>query len=176
MYALRGTLVHKSISTYLKEGKWIEPTEHEEYARLHLYIKKTGKEILSPLKCNFLGFLNKWGHLIQIEDSEQFVYDLQLGFCGTYDSKGLYVTEQDKIRIIIDYKTSSSYPQERKDEYGMQMAAYNLAGKLNAERAMIIPLNPKNKCGFGDPIILEDIGKYENMFLQKLKEFKQLVK
>lgn len=113
------------------------------------------------------GFLEKFGASYKVLESEKWVVSHELEYCGTMDADAMFLGN----RIIQDYKTASSYGQDKKDQYFEQMAGYDIANGSLATEYHIIPLNPKNKCGFGAPIITKDVTKYREAFLVKLAEF-----
>jgi predicted RecB family nuclease len=108
----------------------------------------------------------KWGDVIV----EKPLWCDQLQLTGTPD---LIARDGKGGFIVCDWKTSSSYPKAVKEKYFEQMAAYALmlsleAGLTPVTELHILPLNPRNKYGYGAPIKTTEVRKYINRFMEDL--------
>ena len=185
-YASRGSLVHKQISHYFTTGVWEEDILQIPDTKLDYMIVTQGSLKLDWRDCNFMGFWEKNNKdflpydFVEGQDTTppsptDYPVDVELFnddylFSGEADMQKLYY--QSKV-TLPDYKTGAVYTDDRLLKYWKQLSAYarTLGG---VEQMMIIPLNPKNKSGFGKPIIETDIDKYFNLFLQDRSAFKKI--
>lgn len=178
MYALRGTIVHDQAEHFVKTGEWKSMELHPDYEKVKNYRSAfiTDKNALLPDKCNLKGFIEKYWSSFEFKESEVKVINHELEYAGTMDANGSVLIDDRLVPAIIDFKTGSSYPQDKRDDYFMQMAAYDLGSGAKAQAYVIIPLTPKNKCGYSAPIVTTEVEKYREMFMAKKAEFDQLLK
>jgi len=188
-YASRGTIPHKvtavffetginklkekgiikdsySIEELLKYGEWKNPEDIPELATDVLIVKQ-GELGLDWNDCNPKGFLEKHGNRMKIIDFEKKIINMEYKYFGTMDIYG----EWEGKKAVMDWKTSSNIKETTAFK---QMSAYAYGLEEKVERLVILPLNPSNKSGFGNPIITEDIDRYFNLFLQDRQNFKKV--
>ena len=118
--------------------------------------------------CNFRGFEKKHGKDFEFGPCEVQVTNLEAGYAGRLDNDAKYKGEP----AILDFKTSSSYDKHKLAQYWKQLASY--AHPLGRKVLVIIPLNPKNKSGFGEPVVCKEVKKYYNLFLQDRQAFREI--
>jgi len=195
-YASRGSIVHAQIEHYFKTGSWETDILQIPDTKLDYMIVKEGSLKLNWEDCKFLGFWEKYGKdfvpvdyqfgkVIELEKGqkpEEVVppplkdYTLEVEcfndeflFAGRMD----FPCKYKSVETLADFKTGAVYTPERLNKFWKQLSAYaKTIG--NIKQLMIIPLNPKNKTGFGQPIIETDIDKYFNLFLQDRNAFKKI--
>lgn len=174
-YAARGTVVHRGVFQWFEDtkgGKAVPP----EYQIVTSFSDLVVEQILlSESKllvsdCNWLGFWAKHGERISFKFGERKIVNAEEGFAGRLDYYGLW----DKEPAVFDIKTASKYDERKKLSYFKQMAAYasGLKGVKKPKWLVIIPLNPSNKSGFGEPLVAENSDNLLNSFRQDLKQFK----
>lgn len=173
-YAARGTIVHRGVQQWFtdtKGGTNIPPDYKVTNVFSDLVVEQTllAESKLSVESCNWLGFWAKYGEKFKLTKSEKKVVSQKFGYAGRFD---LYGTYENKP-AIIDIKTSSSYPERKKLMYFKQLSAYAnaLFGVKRPEKLVIIPLNPSNKSGFGEPIIADNSENLFNSFRKDLSQF-----
>lgn len=174
-YAARGTIVHKQAEKMLKiiaEGeepkaldpKIIKTKEIQDAVKL----VENGTLGLSWKDCNPVGFWKKYGDDIEVEKIEFKVKNDRYLFAGTADIVGKYKEQ----RAILDWKTASNYSGNKLEKYKMQLSAY--AKCVGAKVGVILPLKPKNKSGFGKPIVIENIEPYWAKFLEAREKYREI--
>ncbi len=171
-YASRGSISHALGRHFLTTGKWeLDPLKTartpEERIRLleDMEIVARGNLKLRWQDCNFPGFLEKYGRDFKPwpgKTPEERFFDQDFRFTGAPDWPCLYKDEP----AIADLKTSGFYPVERVLRFMKQLAAYARIAAGEIKYIITIPLNPRNKCGFGEPIISTNVDGYFNMFVR----------
>lgn len=167
-YASRGTIVHKQIEHWFKTKVWEEDILKIPETKQHYMIVTQGSLDLKWTDCSFMGFWDKHGKDFTEIQNEQVVYNDEHQYAGTADLPCMY----KGIKTISDFKTGAVYDAQKLSKYWRQLSAY--AKCLGAEQMMVIPLNPKNKCGFGAPIVSDKIDYYFNLFLQDRESFRDI--
>jgi hypothetical protein len=180
-YAARGSIVHAQAKHFLRAGKWEDdplkiPRTPDEVTRMNhdVSVVTHGTLHLRWQDCNFLGFMEKYGTDFKpwkggIGDDVLFNEDYV--YSGTPDWPCLYKDEP----AIVEFKTSSNYPPVRMRKFKKQMSAYaNCVDPQAVKTLVLAPINPKNKCGFGEPIIERDIDKYFNLFKEDRFTFSEI--
>lgn len=163
-YAARGTIVHKQVEIYLQSGKWPQPEDIPEVYP-ELVIVKKGDLGLKLDDIDFVEYYKK--HPFDYIDLEEKVYNDEHRYAGRRDIRATF---NNKL-AIMDVKTSSAVNREKAFK---QMAAYAMATPgIQTDLMVVIPLTNKNKCGYGKPIIEDNIKKYWELFLVDRKNFKQ---
>ena len=174
-YASRGTIVHYIAEMFLialikgeEDPKEIDPTKVKEL-KDDVELVTKGSLGLSWKDCSFKGFWDKYGKDFDLStaETEKMVFNDKYLYCGTMDFVGNY----KGVRTVADWKTASSYDGEKKEKFFKQTAAY--AKCVGAEQLMIVPLNPKNKQGFGTPYITDDVEGYFRKFIEEREKFRK---
>lgn len=172
-YAARGTIVHKQIEVYLKTKQWMEPEDIPE-VQAEVEIVTKGSLQLEWNDCKFLAFEKKFGERFTFDSIEGELFNHLYRYAGRYDCIGTL----DQKKAVIDFKTASNYERGNVEKYMMQLSAYAKAYEEKMgekiETLVIIPLNPKNKAGYGGPIVTDKIDKYFHKFLEKRRMFEKL--
>lgn len=169
-YCARGQAIHTLIEN------WIDTKQWGPYKKIinkrDLILLETGSlklfQTLDDFK--FVDFMSEYGKDIEFEDGEFRAFNEQYFYCGKPDRVGKWKGK----KAIFDYKSRAINDGDFK-----QMAAYVFLDdpRLADIEVMIgIPLNSKNKQGYGKPVVVEgrqEIEKYFNQFLRDRKEFKE---
>jgi hypothetical protein len=172
-YASRGSIVHAQAKHFLRTGKWEVdllkiPRTEEELKRMNqdLLIVTRGNLHLRWEDCNFLGFWEKYGKDFKPWKGgigDEVFFNDQYVYSATPDWPCLYRDEP----TMVEFKTCSNYPAAKVRKFKKQMSAY---AKCETEgvikNLVLIPLNPKNKAGFGEPVIERNIEDYFNLFIE----------
>jgi hypothetical protein len=180
-YAARGSIRDAQIEHFFHTGNWqddvlkIPQTEEAMFEMCNnLNTLENGSLHLDLQACNFLGFWEKYGKNFTPWEGYQYngaiVFNDRFRYAGRPDHPCLYQGEP----AIVDYKTSSYYPRSKVIRFFKQTAGYARAGFDGVKKLVIVPLNPKNKYGFGEPIIETNIEKYFNYFLDDRYMFKEI--
>lgn len=171
-YASRGSIKHAQIDHFFKTGTWENDVLKIPGTKLDYLTVTQGSLKLKWTDCNFMGFWDKYGKDFLCHKHEQVVYNHEYKYAGTLDLLAEY---KGKL-TICDYKTASNYDKGKLDKYFRQLAAYAkcVQDLFEVEQLMVIPLNPSNKTGYGQPIIETDIDRYFTAFLQDRQAFKKL--
>ncbi len=157
-YAARGTIVHKLIEVYLTTHKWVEPYDIGEL-REFISILMSGSLGFSWTDCSYKAFIEKYEDKIEIEKTEQVVFNDQHLYSGRYDIRGKF----DGLKAIMDFKTGVHDMR--------QLAAYAVCEK-GIERLVILPVGPTdNKCGYKKPVICDTIQDEFKGFLKLRNKF-----
>lgn len=174
-YASRGTIVHYLAEKFLndimkgKEPKIRNPKRIKKLKDDLQTIERGGLNLRWE-KCNIKGYWKKYGKHYDLENAiiEEQVINEDYKYTGTAD----LICGYKDIKTVHDWKTSSSYSQQKKDDYFTQLAAY--AKPYGAKQLLIAPLKPVNKSGYGKPIITTDVDKYWDKFVTKREEFRKI--
>lgn len=177
-YGARGSGIHSLVDNWIetggmKGGVW---GPYKKIIRKRdLIILETGTlklmDTLDDFK--FVDFMTKFGADIEFQEGEFRAFNSYYFYCGQPDRVGKYKGK----KAIFDYKCRAIQDSDFK-----QMAAYcNLEDpRLEDIEVMVgIPLNAKNKAGYGNPVVVEgkaEIEKYFNQFLRDRQEFKEKFK
>lgn len=155
LYGLRGELLHKMMSMYIKDGTLYTKVDEETKSKLTII-----GGIDEHIKC--LTYVVEDERAV-FDKSEQEVFNDEHLFAGRYDANGNF----DKQPSVFDFKTGTPN-KERQEEALVQLSAY--AKCLRGIKCLVVyPINPKSK---QEPIVTNDIDKYFSLFLQKRKAFK----
>lgn len=163
-YGSRGSAIHAMIENWLVTKIW----DLKAANKRDLILLKTGSlRLIDTIdQINFIGFMEKHGKDIEFGEGEFRGFNSKDFYCGQPDRVGKYQGEP----AIFDYKCRAA-----KDDDFKQMAAYlNMddARVKGIKRMVIIPLNPDNKSGYGNPVISDEPDKYFNLFLRDRHDFK----
>jgi hypothetical protein len=167
-YASRGTIVHAQADHFLKTGVWESDVAKLPGLMSDYLIVTQGDLKLKWTDCNFQGFWEKYGKNFVVEKTETEVFNDEHIYAGRLD---ILCTYEGK-RTIADIKTASDYDNAKLDKYFRQLSAYAVCEK--AEQMVIIPLNPSNKSGFGNPIVETNVEGYFKAFLANRAEFRKI--
>jgi hypothetical protein len=160
-YASRGTIVHKILEIYLKEGKWVDPNEVKELKE-DIAILMGGSMGFHWNDCSYKAFMEKHRELITVEMLEKEIYNDELLYSGRYDIKGMY----DGKKSIMDFKTGTSWDMR-------QLAAYAIC-EPDIEQLVILPVGATtNKCGYMKPIICDTVQNEFKEFAKARAKFKE---
>ena len=156
LYSLRGELLHKIPSQYIKEGV------------LYTKIEEDLKKKLLPIggideHLKYLSYITEDERMV-FKNSEVEVFNDEHLYAGRYDADGTF----DKEISFVDFK-SGELNKNRTEEAFMQLAAYAKCHN-DVKTIVIYPINHKSK---KEPIVTNDIDKYFSLFLVKREEFKK---
>ena len=144
-YASRGTVVHKLVEIFLKEGKWIDPQEIDELKE-DVSILLGGSLGLSWSDCSYKEFFAKHLKDLKIISLEKEVINNEHLYAGRYD----ILAEFEGKKTLIDLKCG-------KTSDFRQLAAYS-ACEEGVEQLAIFPVGPTdNKTGYMKPKICDTI-------------------
>jgi hypothetical protein len=175
-YAARGTIIHKQVESFLRNGTFLAPWNIPEVSADWLTVKN-GSLGLECTDVNFQAFFKDYP--IKVVSQEQETLNHEYRYGGRYDilctidssNKGKWEKIegiQFDVPTILDIKTSTSLD---KMSGLMQQAAY--AKTLpDVKQIGLIHLTKENKCGFAKPVIETNIDRYWNLFLNKLNLFR----
>lgn len=161
-YGARGTIVHKLVELYLKDGKWVNPIEiMEPEIQEAISILMSGSLELSWKQCSHEAFFEKFGKDIEVEHLEKEVFNKEVRYSGRYDILGKYKGK----RALFDVKTGA---------YDMcQLAAYAVCEK-DIEVMVVLPVGKsKNVSGYSKPVESTDIEGEFKRFLYARDKFKK---
>ena len=164
-YASRGSAVHAVVESYLLTGKM--PVYEDVIDKKDLHILRNGSRRLDVWDCKIQGFFIKHGKRLIPTMLEEKLINHEHGYAGRADIIGLF----DNVLSMMDIKTSSNYDEKKLTDYWMQQAAYIHCLNLKPKQMVILPINPKDERGYGDPIVCDEVDKYFSLFLEKLKYF-----
>ena len=161
-YAARGTIIHYMIEQYLKTDVWLSlDIIAREYPE-EVAIMKGGSLGLSIDDCSFKKFFEKYRSQIKVDKIEQQVFNDEYRYCGTPDAVGYF----DGAKTVFDFKTG-----DQRDF--RQLAAYAKC-EDGIKKLVICPIGPtKNKCGYMNPVINDNINHEFERFLAARTEFKK---
>lgn len=176
-YGARGSAIHAMIDNWLHyNGRPVPLTPRapelawskNAISKRDAIILKTGtKRLWDTLDdINFLGFIEKHGKDCEFGEGEFRAFNKEHFYCGQLDRIGKY----KGVPAMFDWKC-----RQAKDDDFKQMAAYiNLDDPRlkGLQRMVVIPLNPDNKSGFGNPVVSDEPEKYFNLFLKDRHEYR----
>jgi len=165
-YASRGKIVDLMVEHYNKSGVWeTDPLKVPGMSKADFLIVTQGSLKLSWTDCNFPGFCEKHGSDFKW-GQKQVVFNDEHEYSGELDNFGFY---KDRP-AVIDFKTASTYDTPKLAKYFKQLAAYMKC--CGGQVGVIVPLKPKNKSGFGAPIVLDDPAEIERYWMEFLSDRK----
>lgn len=175
-YGAMGTIIHQMAEMALKGDD--NPTNLWTRCQEEWKLVQEGSLKLDPSAANPKGFMDKyqdefeWNLASRAIEVEMFDDELMLS--GTAD----LVTNYKGKLAICDWKTCRSYSAEKKIHIFKQLALYSIMYERLYGRKIyglcILPLNPKNKAGFGKPVCSDELLKYQELALSDLEQFKSL--
>lgn len=163
-YGVRGTVIHALVDHWRITGKW----EPDIMAKKDRIILENGSlRLITTLESiKFLDLMDKHGKEIKFTDGEFQVFNAEDRYCGTPDAIGTH--EGDLA--VFDFKC-----REAQEDDFMQMAAYASSDEprmKGVKKMVLMPLNPKNKSGYGKPVVNTDIEGNYKKFLRYRNDFK----
>jgi len=160
-YASRGTIVHKLIEIYLKEGRWVDPLEIPELEP-DIATIMGGSKKLSWKECSYQKAVEALMPDLKILQMENELYNEEVLYAGRADLVCLYKGKQ----TVIDFKSGTTKDQR-------QLAAY-AACMEGIEQTMIVPVGKTdNKSGLMKPVICTDVDKEYKKFLYARAKFRE---
>jgi len=170
-YAARGSIIHKQIELYLKNGEWKDPKDIPECYPDLVTLKK-GDLKLSYDDCDFRSFYEKYP--FDVIELERTIVNHEHRYAGRLDIKGIPRGAEWKkagakeVPTIFDVKTGVV----DESKHFTQLSAYwNGEGNEDVEQAAVLIINNKTQQGFSKPKICTDKEKYWSLFLQDRKNF-----
>lgn len=165
-YAARGTAIHA------EAAEMLQGVVNLKEKRAALATLAEGDLGLEPIKKQVLkDFMLKYPEYLWREPLivETELWDKGLSLTGTPD----IVLVKDRKACLCDWKTTSNYSPTVKEKYFKQLGGYALMLKrlrgIIIDELHLFPLKPKNKYGYGAPIIETNVTKYINLFLEDYK-------
>lgn len=176
-YGARGTVIHKQIELFLKDGIWRDYKDIPEVAFQVMTVLK-GTLGLQLDDVNFINFANDYPFTVIAQEKQvinhEHKYAGRLDILCTIDSKNK--GKWDKIEgiqfdvpTILDIKTATSLD---KVKGFTQQAAYAMTDST-IKQIGLIHLTKENVCGYAKPQITPKIEAYWNIFLNKRNLFQQ---
>jgi len=163
-YCARGNASHAMFDNWKINRTWDEKVIKTRDMAL---LKQGSLKLVNTLpQINFLGFMEKHGKGMVFGPSFRG-YNCKHSFTGEVDSLGTYIGK----KAIYDVKTRGG-----KDHDFMQKGGYSLMDhpRFKGVKYLItIPLNTKNKAGFGAPRITDKVKHWQSEFLDYRKVFKE---
>lgn len=174
-YAARGTIIHKQIELFLKDGIWRQARDIPEVAFQVMTVVK-GSLGLSFDDVNFINFYKDYPFLTVWQEKE--IINHEHKYAGRLDLMVIIESKNpgkwDKIEgiqfdvpTILDIKTSTTLD---KVKGFTQQAAYAKTDE-SIKQIGLIHLNKENVCGYGKPQITNKIDHYWSIFLNKRELF-----
>jgi hypothetical protein len=157
-YASRGTIVHKLVELYLKEGSWANPLEIPELEG-DVATLMGGSKKLSWNDCSHKAAVEGIMGDLKVVQLENELYNDENLYAGRADLVCLYKGKQ----TIMDFKTGTTADMR-------PLAAYSACMK-GIEQLVIVPVGPTdNKSGIKKPIVCTDIqGEYKKFLYARAK-------
>lgn len=163
-YGARGSAIHAMIDHWIKTKEW----DKKIINKRDVIILKTGTlrfwDTLDDI--DFLGFMDKHGKDIEYGEGEFRGFNKEHFYCGQPDRVGKY----QGIPAIFDFKSRAILDDDFK-----QMAMYLKLDdpRLSGIGRMVgVPLNSKNKSGFGKPVVNDEPEKYFNLALRDRHDYR----
>lgn len=174
-YGARGTVIHKQIELFLKDGVWREPKDIPEVAFQVMTVLK-GTLGLSLDDVNFVNFYKDYP--FKVVEQEKTIINHDHKYAGRLDI--LCVIEKSNagkwekiegiqydVPTILDIKTSASLD---KVKGFTQQSAYAMTDPT-IKQIGLIHLTKENVCGYAKPQITPKIESYWHIFLNKRAKF-----
>lgn len=176
-YGARGTVIHKQIELFLKDGVWREPKDIPEVAFAVMTVIK-GTLGLQLDDVNFVNFYRDYPFVVIAQEKEiinhEHKYGGRLDLLVTIDAKN--PGKWDKIEgiqydtpTILDVKTSATLDHLKGFT---QQAAYAMTDPA-VKQIGLIHLTKDNVCGYAKPKVSNKIEHYWSIFLNKRGQFSQ---
>lgn len=174
-YGARGTVIHKQVELFLKDGKWREPKEIPEIAfEVMTVLKGTLGLLLDDV--NFPAFFKEYP--FKLIAQEKTVINQEFRFGGRLDMIGIIEKSnpgkwekiegvQFDVPTIFDVKTATSLD---KTKGFTQLGAYAKC-EPEVKQLILIHLNKENVSGYAKPIISNKLEAYWAMFLKQRQLF-----
>lgn len=173
--AARGTIIHKQVELFLKDGKWREPKEIPEIAFEVMTVAK-GTLGLSLEDVDFPAFYAKYP--FRVLEQEKVLTNKEHKYAGRMDilcviessNKGAWDKVegiQFDVPTILDVKTGASLD---KAKGYTQQSAYAMC-LPEVKQIGLIHLTKENQCGYAKPSITQKIDAYANIFLKQRQLF-----
>lgn len=175
-YGARGTIIHKQIELYLKDGKWREPKEIPEIAfEVMTVLKGT-----LGLQLDDVNFINCYkDYPFKVIEQEQTVINHSNKFAGRLDI--LCVIEKSNpgkwekidgvqfdVPTILDVKTSAQLDKTK----GLTQQAAYAKSKEGVAQIGLIHLTKENVCGYAKPVVTPKIESYWSIFINQREKFR----
>jgi hypothetical protein len=174
-YGARGTVIHKQIELFLKDGDWREPKDIPEIAYEVMTVLK-GTLGLSLEDVNFPAFYKEYP--FRVTEQEKTVINVENRFAGRLDIMGVIESSNkgkwDKIECvqfdvptILDVKTSTTLD---KVKGFTQQGAYAMC-EPSVKQIALIHMNKENVSGYSKPVISNKLESYQAIFLKQRQLF-----
>lgn len=175
--AARGTIIHKQVEMFLKDGVWREPKDIPEIAFQVMTVVK-GTLGLQLDDVNFVNFYKDYPFKVIAQESTVINHEHKYG--GRFDilcviestNKGKWEKIDGvafDVPTLLDVKTGASLD---KAKGFTQQAAYAMTDP-SIKQIGLIHLTKENVCGYAKPQITPKIEAYWNIFLNKRNLFQQ---
>lgn len=173
--AARGTIIHKQVELFLKDGKWRDAKDIPEVAFQLMTVVK-GTLGLSIDDVNFPAFFKEYP--FKVLKQEETVINHESKYAGRFDILAVIESSNkgkwDKVEGVIfdvptllDVKTGASLD---KLKGFTQQAAYAKTDE-SIKQIGLIHLTKENQCGYAKPSLSSKIEHYLNIFLTKRQKF-----
>uniref|UniRef100_A0A6M3JI73 PD-(D/E)XK nuclease superfamily protein n=1 Tax=viral metagenome TaxID=1070528 RepID=A0A6M3JI73_9ZZZZ len=160
-YGSRGTIVHKLIEIYLKEGSWANPLEIPELEN-DVATLLGGSKKLSWVDCSYKAAVEGLMGDLKVIQLENELYNDENLYAGRADLVCLYKGKQ----TIMDFKSGTVTDMR-------QLAAYSACVE-GIEQLVIVPVGQTdNKSGVKKPIVSTDIAGEYKKFLYARAKFRE---
>ena len=162
-YAAQGNITHIRSAHFIETGEWLEPIKIPACWE-HLHTLKFGKLGLNPDSGNFQAFIEKYP--IENMKNGTVVWNCEQGYAGTPDFIGIPKFKgSEPVVTLWDIKRTVD-----KAKVFMQTSAY--AKPLGIKQVGVVPLNDSTDQCFSKPILTTEVDSYYEMFLARVKKFK----
>lgn len=176
-YGARGTVIHKQIELFLKDGIWRQPKDIPEVAFQVMTVLK-GTLNLSLDDVNFPAFFKEYP--FKMVEQEKTVINHEHKYAGRLDILGVIESSnkgkwekiegvQFDVPTILDVKTSAALD---KAKGFTQQAAYAMTDPA-VKQIGLIHLTKENVCGYAKPQIMPKIEHYWAIFINQRNKFKE---
>jgi len=160
-YGSRGTIVHKLIELYFRDGMWRNPLEIPELEN-DVAVLMGGSKKLSWIDCSYVAAIKAIAGDLQVLEQENELYNEEHLYAGRAD---LLCKYKGKL-TIMDFKTGATTDMR-------QLAAYGACCE-GVEQLVILPVGPTdNKSGLKKPVVSTNIEKEFKSFLYARAKFRE---